>query len=405
MTPERRQLRRLRWRGTVLFAITTAMCLVVLAVMASVIDSRSHTRETYRELGGLAAQLARSAASSGPDIRFDSESVANWTFIDDTFAFVDPDGIVVASPSQRALPSSATISDLMSRARNTDGPVRARAPAVAGPQPVDWVVLAVPYSDTVVFAGASAVPPPDHRKLDLLLVLSVLGLCAIGTALGHLLSGLAMRPAIRSIEQHEQFLREAAHELRTPLAVMRLALDEGGPPPHLATISTQVTRMSALVAHLLDRARIRGADPASFELEPVRLDQVIEVAVEELEDVEGGADVRLDLEASVVTGNADLLAQAVRNLVENALRHGAVPVVVTLRGRVLSVTDRGPGVPVGRRRSVLEGGRTTAAGSGTGTGLAIVAWVAGVHGAGLALGDAGPHGLRVTITFPDTVTR
>lgn len=386
-----------------LFAITTAMCLVVLAVMASVIDSRSHTRETYRELTVLAQQLARSAESSGPEVRFDAQDVATWTSIDGTFAYVDPTGIVVASPSQRALPTSATMTDLMARARHGDGAVQTRAPAVGSGRPVDWVVLAVPYSDTVVFAGASAAAPPDHRRLDLLLVLTVAGLCALGTALGHLLSGLAVRPSIRSIEQHEQFLREAAHELRTPLAVMRLALDDGS--PHLASISTQVTRMSALVGRLLDRARIRSADPASFELEPVRLDQVIELAVEEFEefeesqDAEGRSDVRLDLDPSVVVGHAELLAQAVRNLVENGLRHGTGPVVVALRGAVLTVTDHGPGIPVRRRRAVLEGGRTTAAGTGTGTGLAIVSWVADVHGADLTLGDAEPHGLRVTLTF------
>jgi two-component system OmpR family sensor kinase len=384
----------------VLFAITTAMCLVVLAVMASVIDSRSHTRETYRELTVLAEQLARSAESSGPDIRFDSQDVATWTSVDGAFAYVDPAGIVVASPSQGALPSSATMTDLMARARHGDGPVHSEAPAVDDPAPVDWVVLSVPYADTVVFAGASAVPTPEHRRLDLLLALSVAALCVLGTALGHLLSGLAMRPSIRSIEQHEQFLREAAHELRTPLAVMRLALDTDGSPPHLASVSAQVTRMSSLVARLLDRARIRGADPASFELEPVRFDQVVELAVEEFEDVEGGGDIRLDLQPSVVDGHADLLAQAVRNLVENALRHGSGPVVVTLRGHELSVADQGPGVPVRRRRAVLEGGRTTAAGRGTGTGLAIVSWVAGLHGADLTLADADPHGLRVTLTFP-----
>ncbi|OII07007.1 hypothetical protein BIU96_05400 [Curtobacterium sp. MCBA15_008] len=385
-----------------LFAITTAMCLVVLAVMASVIDSRSHTRETYRELTVLAEQLARSAESSGPEVRFDAQDVATWTSIDGTFAYVDPAGIVVASPSQRALPTSAMMTDLMKRARHGDGAVRTRAPAVGSGRPVDWVVLAVPYSDTVVFAGASATAPPDHRRLDLLLVLTVAGLCALGTALGHLLSGLAVRPSIRSIEQHEQFLREAAHELRTPLAVMRLALDDGS--PHLGSISTQVTRMSALVGRLLDRARIRSADPASFELEPVRLDQVIELAVEEFEDTEGGSGVRLDLDPSVVVGHAELLAQAVRNLVENALRHGTGPVVVALRGDVLMVTDRGSGIPVRRRRAVLEGGRTTAAG-GTGTGLAIVSWVADVHGADLTLGDAEPHGLRVTLTFPGPSAR
>lgn len=396
MTPERQQLRRLRWRGTVLFALTTALCLVVLAVMASVIDSRSHTRETYRELTGTVEQLSRSAVSSGPDVRFDSQGIEAWTSIPGTFAYVDPDGIVVASPSQRALPSSAAISGMVERARRSRGPVRSTAPAVRSAVPFRWVALAVPYSDTVALAGVSAAPPPAHRSLDLLLVLTVVGLCTLGTGLGHLLSGMAMRPAIRSIEQHEQFLREAAHELRTPLAVMQLALDDDrSASPTL--IATQVGRMSDLVERLLDRARIRSADPASFELEPVRFDQVVELAIE---DVDGAEGVRQDLQPSVVVGHAELLAQAVRNLTENAVRHGSGPVAVTLRGRVLEVTDRGPGIAAARRRDVLQGGRTTAVGSGTGTGLAIVSWVAAVHDADVVFGDAEPHGLRVTMTFP-----
>lgn len=402
MTPERRQLRRLRWRGTVLFAVTTALCLVVLAVMASVIDSRSHTRETYRELGVLAAQLARSAASSGPDVRFGPQDLETWTSVNQTFAYVDQDGILVASPSQGALPASGTTRRLMARALHQPRPVTATAPALDDGTAFDWVFRTVPYSGTVVVVGAPATPPPAHRQLDLFLLLSVIGLCTLGTGLGHVLSGLAMRPAIRSIEQHEQFLREAAHELRTPLAVMRLALEEGKTAQHQSVMSAQVSRMSTLVSGLLDRARIRGADPSSFALEPVRLDQVVEIAVE---DIEGAGDIVLDLEQSVVRGNPDLLDRAVRNLVENAVRHGATPICVRLHRGVLEVSDGGVGIDPRRRRAVLRGGHTTAVGTGTGTGLAIVSWVAKVHRADLLVRNADPHGLRVTMTFPQHARR
>jgi two-component system OmpR family sensor kinase len=313
------------------------------------------------------------------------------------FGYVDPGGIMVAVPSQDALPSSAEIYSLMSRARQGEGPVTSEAPRVDDDEPFHWVAIAVPYSDTVVLTGAPATATVEHRRLDVVLALTVIALCIVGTGLGHVLSGLAMRPAIRSIEQHEQFLREAAHELRTPLAVMRLALDSNDEGGQSETLSAQLGRMSSLVGRLLDRARIRSADPSSFQLGPVRLDQVVEVAVEELD----GADlVLLDLDQTVVVGHADLLAQAVRNLVENALHHGAGPVEIELHGGVLEVSDSGSGIPMSKRREVLQGGRTTAAGTGTGTGLAIVDWVAEIHHARLSLRDAVPHGLRVQLTFP-----
>lgn len=396
MTPERRHLRRLRWRATVLFALTTTMCLVVLAVMASVIDTRSHTRETFRELTAIATQLAHSAETSTDGLHFNSQSVQAWTAVRGTFAYVDPDGIVVASPDQAALPASRTLSTLTARALRTDGPVRLDAAPGGDTRSVHWVALAVPYSDTVALAGISAEPPPEHGRLDLLLLLSVLALATIGSGLGHLLSGLAMRPAIRGIEQHEQFLREAAHELRTPLAVMRLSIGDA-PAPALLPLAAQVDRMTGLVTRLLERARLRSTDREDVVLEPTRLDQVVELAVE---DLAGAGDVGLDLSPTVVVGHSDLLAQAVRNLVENALRHGAAPVVVRVRDHTLSVEDAGTGIPERERRRVLRGGRTSLPGTGTGTGLSIVRWVAHLHRARLALRGSDRGGLLVELVFP-----
>jgi signal transduction histidine kinase len=109
-----------------------------------------------------------------------------------------------------------------------------------------------------------------------------------------------------------------------------------------------------------------------------------------------------------VQAEADLLAQAVVNLVENALRHTPEGAHIQLRVETLdgapsiSVIDDGAGIPESQREAVLqrlvrlETSRTTA---GSGLGLAIVAAIVRRCGASLKLADAGP-GLRVTIGFP-----
>ena len=115
-------------------------------------------------------------------------------------------------------------------------------------------------------------------------------------------------------------------------------------------------------------------------------------------------------ECSVVEGDADLLTQALANLLENALKHSRAGVTVTVRlvgepdGIRLSVEDDGPGIPpemfevAVRPFSRLDPAR---AAPGTGLGLAITAGVARLHGGRLLLEDARP-GLRVTMLLAPT---
>jgi two-component system OmpR family sensor kinase len=107
------------------------------------------------------------------------------------------------------------------------------------------------------------------------------------------------------------------------------------------------------------------------------------------EAVADGRVVVATAEPVVVTANPELVAQAVRNLVDNALRHGAAPVRVVVRPGEVEVSDAGPGIPLARRRRMRRPG--VGRGEGTGTGLAIVEWVARVHGGVLTL-DADPAG-------------
>ncbi len=220
-------------------------------------------------------------------------------------------------------------------------------------------------------------------------------------ALGHVISGFAMRPAVRGLADTERFLVEASHELRTPLTVLAVILDEararGEPDESVVRARRQVDRLTSITSALLLRARA-SAGTTAVALEPLRLDQVVEASVAEAAP-EALADGRVTVEApaTVATANPELVAQAVRNLVDNALRHGAPPVLVTVRPGEVEVSDAGGGIPPVRRRRMRRPG--VGRGEGTGTGLAIVEWVARVHGGSLQLGTGPGGGLRARLVL------
>ena len=110
----------------------------------------------------------------------------------------------------------------------------------------------------------------------------------------------------------------------------------------------------------------------------------------------------------MVRGHDQLLALAVSNLVDNALKHAPAGSTITVAAALadgrpaLSVADRGPGIPAADRERAL--GRfvrldPSRGSPGAGLGLALVAAVARMHGAEIVLGDNGP-GLRATLRFP-----
>ncbi|MET9383665.1 HAMP domain-containing sensor histidine kinase [Streptomyces sp. NPDC002928] len=210
-----------------------------------------------------------------------------------------------------------------------------------------------------------------------------------------------MRPALRGLGQQEQFLAQAAHELRTPLATLRLVVERGGSSGASDEALRLVDRLSRLVTGLLARARME-AGAQRVELVPLRLDQLVETTVDELPDHES---VTVSSEPVVVLGDPDLLAQAVRNLVENAQRHGGPagsPVEVTVAPGLVAVRDHGVGVPLTDRERVFARGVTGGSGaaSGTGAGLAIVRWVADLHHGTAHRTDAPGGGLIAELRLP-----
>ncbi|MGW3283871.1 ATP-binding protein [Streptomyces sp. NPDC001002] len=370
---------------TLLFASTTAACLVVLAAVAIRIDAGSRRSGLDHEVDSRAAGLSRA-------VWFDAGVLHLEPLREDELArgaevLAVLQGASGKSPSVRtvvparsALPAADRLDDVWRSVLDEQETVVLSAPSAHGAR-LRWAAAPVWDGDRIgaaVLVGTElARSEHDHDVLVRWLALGCTALVCCAAAVGHLLSGRAMRPALRGLGQQEQFLAEAAHELRTPLATLRLVVERGGSSDEALRL---VDRLSRLVTGLLARARLESG-AQRVELVPLRLDQLVETTVEELPDHEN---VTVTSDPAVVLGDPDLLAQAVRNLVENAQRHGGpagspVEVTVTAAG-VVTVRDHGAGVPAEDRERVFGRGVTGVSGTGSGGG----------PGSGAGAGSASP---------------
>jgi signal transduction histidine kinase len=185
------------------------------------------------------------------------------------------------------------------------------------------------------------------------------------------------------VEAQRRQLAFASHELRSPLARLRVSLEMmAGDPALKERAARDVAELDGLIEELLEASRLE-AQPGLVRVEDVDL-----LALVAEEAARAGADA--EGEPVVLRGDARLLRRLVRNLLDNARRHGGGALVearVTTRpagGARLSVSDRGPGVPEAERERVFEpfhrppGAPET--GSGYGLGLALVRQIARAHG-------------------------
>lgn len=407
------RLRRLRWALTALFTLTTAVCLLVLAAVAISIDGRSRRDRLDADLSRRADGLARA-------VYFDRGTLDLEPLREDELAAgpggvaVVADGAVRQARTAQELPGAAGLQRIYRTVRQEEETILLAAPAPDG-HSVRVAASPVWDDDTLRAAVIVSADPADgegdHRRLVWSLLLSCLGLVALAGAAGHLLSGRSMRPAVRSLGEQEQFLAEAAHELRTPLATLRLVGEAGMRSPARADelpgrVVTLADQMGRLVGGLLARARVQvGAQ--EIERVPLRLDQLVEQMVDELPPpAEGpGPEFAVRTAEVVVSGDPELLAQAIRNLLGNAVKHGARPgeparIEVDVADGRLSVRDHGPGVLPEDRDRIFERSVAGPGGGGTGIGLAIVRWVADLHGGTARITEAPDGGAIAELILP-----
>jgi signal transduction histidine kinase len=209
-----------------------------------------------------------------------------------------------------------------------------------------------------------------------------------------------------AVGRHRRFVADAAHELRSPLAVLRTRLEIAPQQPLTAEALADVERIQRLTTDLLLLARLDAGEPP--EHAEVDLGQV---AAEEAALARPRTDIRVVLRIDagiVVRGCPEQLRRLVANLVDNAVRYAAGTVVVRLQQRdgeaVLEVEDDGPGIPTEHHEAVfdrfarLDEARARDAG-GSGLGLAIARDIAVHHGGSLAVAG-GPPGALLRARFP-----
>ena len=189
------------------------------------------------------------------------------------------------------------------------------------------------------------------------------------------------------VRSHQSLLANASHELRSPLARMKMAvsmLDDASPAQRdklRREINTNVAELDALVEEVLLASRLDGAQT---QIDPRERVDLLALAAEEASRV----DAEVDGVPLGVVGDERLLRRALRNLLENARRYGGHDVIVLAESRagraLVRVCDRGPGVPEAMRERIFESffrlpGHAEQTG-GVGLGLSLVKQIAERHG-------------------------
>jgi len=418
--PAAERLRRMRWALTLMYAAVSAVSLVTLVIIAASIDARSGSRDLDSEIKGRAEALSRAIWMDKGALHLEPLAEDELATASDVTAVLQRIGTGDAQvrwlrPQQKdVLPGVSQLDDLWAKTVRAQEPVLVTIVGSDG-RKLRWATAPVWDVDeigAVVLIAIDLAPRErSHTELVLWLAAGCLVLVLASAGAGHLLSGKSMRPSMRTLDQQEQFLAEAAHELRTPLATLRLAMESGmsstaRAPAAMRDAVRLVDHLDRLFAGLLSRARIdSGTQP--LELTPLRLDLLVEQVVEELPHRDAHVAVRT--EPTVVLGDPDLLAQAIRNLVENALRHGAPAdepsqVEVSVAAGKVSVRDHGPGIAA-REGEKIFGDRVTGGRGGVGVGLAIVRWIAELHGGRAYVAPASGRGALVELELPRFIVR
>ncbi len=240
---------------------------------------------------------------------------------------------------------------------------------------------------------------------------------------GYILVRQSTAPIERSMDQMRRFMADAAHELRTPITILRTrvevalgqAREADADAATLHAVEREAERLGAVVGDLLTLARAdAGERPVTQEA--VYLDDLAADAVEAIRTVADRHQVTVRIgsfDEARITGDHTLIRRLLLILLDNAVKFtpagGRVEVDVRASDgrRSVTITDTGPGIPPETLPHVFErffrGERARQETEGAGLGLAIARWISDLHGAAIELHSTPGTGTRVTVSFSQSV--
>lgn len=255
-----------------------------------------------------------------------------------------------------------------------------------------------------------------RRRLDMALVIGA----SLMIVAGIITVGIAADRAWRASALKSSFVANVSHELKTPLALVRMFSemlhDDRVPTPekrreYLGIIHTEARRLEGLLDRILDFARLeRETQAYTFIVDDPSsaIEEGVEAHRSQALSTGIALHAKVDGPLPPVRHDPTALSLAVSNLVDNAFKHAPRARTISViahhqeRAVVLIVKDDGEGIPEGERSRVFEKfvRGSTGTGRGTGLGLAIVRQVVRAHRGTLRLEGAAPHGAQFRIELP-----
>jgi len=209
----------------------------------------------------------------------------------------------------------------------------------------------------------------------------------------------------KGYERHRRFLADAAHELRTPIAILSTRVASLEPGPEKTYLLEDATRLSVMAGQLLDLQRL---DQQADTFAAIDLVAVARQVVLDLAPLAFAAGYEMSFEhedeTTVMNGDQTSIERALTNLVQNAIDHGrrrgTILVRVTAAG-LIEVCDDGDGIPPDEREQILEPFRRLhPGGRGAGLGLDLVQNIMRLHGGRIEVDQAPSGGACMRMVFP-----
>ena len=206
-------------------------------------------------------------------------------------------------------------------------------------------------------------------------------------------------------ERHQRFILDAAHELRTPVAILQTRVESIAEGPIRNRLLSDAARIAALAEQLLDLQRLDviGGNFSAVDVVEICRDVAADMAPLAIAQ---GYDLSLEtlLDHLIVQGDAGALRRVVFNIVQNAIEHGGGKGNITIRierRAVIEIIDEGPGVPAAERERIFEPfHRLHPHEHGAGLGLNLVKEIMQRHGGHVVAVDSHQGGACFRLSFP-----